>query len=129
MQRFKNILVIVDESTENRAVVEWAVTLVQRKQSRLTVVNTVRAMPCQSPRPITPESPVDTQGQVLDIELELGRRYCFRYVVDGKEGFNDWHLTGDLSCIERAEMDKVLVSKWEQENDGKKQSHQLLYEA
>ena len=25
------------------------------------------------------------------VELETGRRYCFRYLVDGKEWLNDWH--------------------------------------
>jgi len=25
------------------------------------------------------------------IELEAGRRYAFRYLVDGKEWLNDWH--------------------------------------
>jgi len=51
MQRFKNILVVVDEKTENRAVVERAVTLAQRNQARLTVVNTVKELPRQAPVP------------------------------------------------------------------------------
>lgn len=25
------------------------------------------------------------------IELEVGRRYAFRYLVDGREWLNDWH--------------------------------------
>jgi 1,4-alpha-glucan branching enzyme len=25
------------------------------------------------------------------VELEAGRRYAFRYLVDGKEWLNDWH--------------------------------------
>jgi nucleotide-binding universal stress UspA family protein len=48
MQRFKNILVVIDEKTENRVVVERAVTLAQRNQARLTVVNTVKEAPCQA---------------------------------------------------------------------------------
>jgi 1,4-alpha-glucan branching enzyme len=44
------------------------------------------------------------------VELETGRRYRFRHVVGGKEGFNDWHLTSVRGCFERAEMDKALVS-------------------
>ena len=59
MQRFKNILVVVDEKTENRAVVERAVTLAQRNQARLTVVNTVRELPRQAPVPDVPEPLVD----------------------------------------------------------------------
>ena len=55
MQRFKNILVVVDERTENRAVVERAVTLAQRNQARLTVVNTVGALPRQVTMPDGPE--------------------------------------------------------------------------
>jgi len=59
MQRFKNILVVVDEKTENRAVVERAVTLAQRNQARLTVVNTVKELPCPAPAPDIPEPLVD----------------------------------------------------------------------
>jgi universal stress protein E len=56
MQRFKNILVVVDEKAENRAVVERAVTLAQRNQARLTVVDTVGALPRQATMPDVPES-------------------------------------------------------------------------
>ncbi len=55
MQRFKSILVVVDEKTENRAVVERAVTLAQRNQARLTVVDTVGALPRQATMPDVPE--------------------------------------------------------------------------
>jgi 1,4-alpha-glucan branching enzyme len=27
----------------------------------------------------------------VSVELEAGRRYRFRYLVDGKEWLNDWH--------------------------------------
>ncbi|HSR34067.1 MAG TPA: universal stress protein [Anaerolineae bacterium] len=67
MQRFKNILVVVDEKTENRAVVERAVTLAQRNQAGLRVVNTVRALSHQTPRPITREPPTDAHELALDI--------------------------------------------------------------
>ena len=59
MQRFKNILVVVDEKTENRAVVERAVTLAQRNQASLTIVNTVGTLPRQVTQPDIPEPPVD----------------------------------------------------------------------
>ena len=59
MQRFKNILVVVDEKTENRVVVERAVILAQRNQARLTVVNTVKELPRQAPVPDVPEPLVD----------------------------------------------------------------------
>jgi nucleotide-binding universal stress UspA family protein len=67
MQRFKNILVVIDEQTENRAVVERAVILAQRNQARLTIVDTVRALPRQVPRPITPELPPDADELAVDI--------------------------------------------------------------
>jgi len=67
MQRFNNILVVVNEKTENTAVVERAVTLAQRNQARVTVVNTVKELPRQVPRPITPDLPADAQGLALDI--------------------------------------------------------------
>jgi nucleotide-binding universal stress UspA family protein len=67
MQRFNSILVVVDAKTDNRAVVERAVILAQRNQARLTVVNTVRELPRQAPRPITPDLQADAQGLVLDI--------------------------------------------------------------
>ncbi len=67
MQRFKDILVVVDEKTENRPVVERAVTLAQRNQARLTVVDTVGALPYQATRPITPESPAEAQDLVVDV--------------------------------------------------------------
>ncbi|MFC2030561.1 universal stress protein [Chloroflexota bacterium] len=59
MQRFKSILVVVSEKTENRAVVERAVTLAQRNQARLTVVDTVGALPRQATRPDVPEPLAD----------------------------------------------------------------------
>ena len=59
MQRFNNILVVVDEKTENRAVVERAVILAQRNQARLTVVNIVRELPRQAPVPEVYEPLVD----------------------------------------------------------------------
>jgi nucleotide-binding universal stress UspA family protein len=49
------------------------VTLAQRNRARLTVVNTVRALPSQAPRPTTPELPVDDQEPVLDIIEEWPR--------------------------------------------------------
>ena len=30
----------------------------------------------------------------VSVELETGRRYRFRYLVDGKEWLNDWHADG-----------------------------------
>jgi len=67
MQRFKNILVVVKEKTENKTVVERAVTLAQRNEARVTVVNIVNELPRQSPRPLTTELPADAPGQVFDI--------------------------------------------------------------
>jgi nucleotide-binding universal stress UspA family protein len=70
MQRFKNILVVVDERAETRAVVERAVILAQRNQAHLTVANAVKAVPSQVPSQITLESPVQEQMPALDIVEE-----------------------------------------------------------
>jgi len=32
----------------------------------------------------------------VTIELETGRRYRFRYLIDGKEWLNDWHADDHL---------------------------------
>ncbi len=39
--------------------------------------------------PITRER-ADANWKVI-VELETGRRHCFRYMVDDKEWLNDWH--------------------------------------
>ena len=59
MERFRNILVVVDEKTENRAVVERAVNLAQRNQASLTIVNTVGTLPRQVDQRDIPEPPTD----------------------------------------------------------------------
>lgn len=59
MKRFKNILVVIDQKTENRVVVERAVILAQRNQARLTVVNIIKELPRQAPVPGVPEPLVD----------------------------------------------------------------------
>jgi nucleotide-binding universal stress UspA family protein len=75
MQRFQNVLVVVDERTENRAVVERALVLAQRNQAHLTLVNVVRALPHQAPRPMAPEQPADGQESVLEIIEEWFDRF------------------------------------------------------
>ena len=62
MQRFSSILVVVDEKTQNKSVVERAVPLAQRNQARVTVVNTVRESPRQAPRPFAPSSSTLSPG-------------------------------------------------------------------
>ena len=42
--------------------------------------------------PMTRER-ADANWKVI-VELETGRRYRFRYLVDGKEWLNDWHADG-----------------------------------
>ncbi len=59
MQSFENILVVIDEKTENRVVVARAVTLAQRNQACLTIVNTVKELPPQAPVPDVPEPLAD----------------------------------------------------------------------
>jgi nucleotide-binding universal stress UspA family protein len=67
MKRFKSILVVVDERTDNRAVVERAVILAQRNQARLTVVNTSMALPRQAPSLFSPPPPADVSELAVDI--------------------------------------------------------------
>jgi nucleotide-binding universal stress UspA family protein len=67
MKRFKSILVVVDERTDNRAVVERAVILAQRNQARLTVVNTSRVLPRQAPSLFSPPPPADVSELAVDI--------------------------------------------------------------
>ena len=62
MQRFKNILVVIDEKTDNRAVVERAVTLAQRNQARLTVVNTAK-------EPLREARVLDVPEPLVDIDI------------------------------------------------------------
>jgi nucleotide-binding universal stress UspA family protein len=45
MQRFKNILVVIDGKTENDVALEQAVALSQRNQALLTVANVVEEVP------------------------------------------------------------------------------------
>jgi len=56
MRRFKDILVVIDEKAENRAVVERAMTLAQRNQARLTVVNTAKELPRRTAMPDSPDA-------------------------------------------------------------------------
>jgi universal stress protein E len=69
MQRFKSILVVIDEKTENRVVIERAVTLAQRNQARLMVVNTVKELPHQATLPLVPELPADVPEPLVDIDI------------------------------------------------------------
>ena len=62
MQRFKNILVVIDKKTENRVVVERAVTLAQRNQARLTVVNTAK-------EPLREARVLDVPEPLVDIDI------------------------------------------------------------
>jgi nucleotide-binding universal stress UspA family protein len=55
MQRFKNILVVIDDGVENGGVVQRAVTLAQRNHARLTVANAVKELPRLAPVPEIPE--------------------------------------------------------------------------
>lgn len=67
MQRFQNILVVVDGRTENQAVVERAMILAQRNQARLTLVNTVNTLPRLASGPMTPEPPADAAFAALSL--------------------------------------------------------------
>jgi nucleotide-binding universal stress UspA family protein len=62
MERFKNILVVVDEKTENRAVIERAVTLAQRNRARLRVINIAKALP-------RPTAMAEVDEALLEIDI------------------------------------------------------------
>ncbi len=70
MQRFKNILVVIEDKVDNEAVIKRAVTRAQRSQGRLTVVNIVEELPRQATKPLTPELPTGVQGPNIDIVEE-----------------------------------------------------------
>ncbi len=67
MQRFRNVLVVVDERTENKAVIERAVILAQRNQAHLTLVNPIGDLPRQAPRSATPPPQLDADVPSIDI--------------------------------------------------------------
>ena len=87
MKRFKNILVVVDPKSGSEALIKRAVTVGQRNQARLTVVdvikkttmplraeppvvakepiiNIIEEFPYDSPVPVTPKSPEDIQERI-----------------------------------------------------------------
>jgi len=66
MQRFKNILVVVDYPTRSETLIERAVILCQRNQARLTVVTVAEGMSRDIPTPVAAESgEVDTPTRAL----------------------------------------------------------------
>jgi nucleotide-binding universal stress UspA family protein len=106
MQRFTNILVVIDEKTENRVVVARAVTLAQRNQARVTVVNTVKELPRQAPRPLTTELPADAQGLALDIIEEwppdAGLPITPEPPVTLQESLSEWPPGAEMPITEPA---------------------------
>jgi len=87
MKRFKNILVVVNRGSSNKALIERAVTLGQRNRARLTVVvvikkarmplraeppvvskepiiNIIEEFPCDTPVPVTSKTQEDFQEQI-----------------------------------------------------------------
>ena len=122
MQRFSNILVVVDEKTENKAVVERAVTLAQRNQARVTVVNTVSESPRQAPRPFAPELPADDPGQGLDIIEEwppnAGLQTKLEPPATVHESLTEWVREDQMPVTEPAvEIREYIVAKESQRLD------------
>jgi nucleotide-binding universal stress UspA family protein len=70
MQRFMNILVVMDKKTDSEALIERAVALSQRNQARLTFVNVLDELPRDIPAPVAVE-PVDVGAPSIDIIEEL----------------------------------------------------------
>ncbi|MCB0162923.1 MAG: universal stress protein [Anaerolineae bacterium] len=73
VNRFKNILVVVADKTDHNVILGRALTLGQRNQARLTVVNVVKDMLHIDQMPIAPESPADVQESDIKIIEELSR--------------------------------------------------------
>ena len=66
MQRFKNILLVLDAKTESGAVLERAVTLAKKNQALLTVVDVIDELPRYVRTPTTSKPPVELQKQVIE---------------------------------------------------------------
>jgi len=73
MHHFKNILVVVNDKTDHDVVLGRAVTLSQRNQARLTVVNVIKDVLPTERMPVTAESLADVQGSGIKIIKELQR--------------------------------------------------------
>ena len=67
MQRFKNILVVIDPRIESKAVIERAVDLARRNDARVTLVCTIDQPPPDDQEQLTVELQVAATGPILDI--------------------------------------------------------------
>jgi nucleotide-binding universal stress UspA family protein len=67
MQRFKNILVVIDPQNESRAVIERAVDLARRNQAHITLVSIIDEPPHDDQRQLTVELPAQAREPILDI--------------------------------------------------------------
>jgi nucleotide-binding universal stress UspA family protein len=71
MKYFKDILVVYDSKTDNRALFERAVELGQRNQARLTVVNLVEEVPRKGADAVRRETAAESPGPGIDIIEEF----------------------------------------------------------
>jgi nucleotide-binding universal stress UspA family protein len=67
MQRFKNILVVIDQETGSGAVVGQAVELARRNGARVTLVSTIGELPPGGQEQLAAEMPAEVEGPVLNI--------------------------------------------------------------
>lgn len=67
MKRFKNILVVFDSNTDNRALLNHAVDLAQRNQAALKVIDIIDEAPSIQAKPILRE--LESEAQESDIEI------------------------------------------------------------
>ena len=67
MQRFKNILVVIDPQNESRAVIERAVDLARRNQAHITLVSIIDEPPPDDQQQLAVELPAEARGPILDI--------------------------------------------------------------
>jgi nucleotide-binding universal stress UspA family protein len=67
MKRFKNILVVFDSKTDNRALFDQAVDLAQRNQAALTVVDVIEEAPYVLAKPIGRELAGEAQKPEIHI--------------------------------------------------------------
>jgi nucleotide-binding universal stress UspA family protein len=66
MQRFKNILLVIDAKTESRAALERAITLAKRNQALLTVVDVIKELPRYMRSLLTSKPPAELQMQATE---------------------------------------------------------------
>ncbi len=125
MQRFKNILVVIDPNNESQAVIERAVDLARRNQAHITLVSIIDEPSHDDQRQRTVELPAEARGPILDIiedwppatDLPLAPKQSKRHQEPSRERvpeIADWRTTPPAVLIrERVERkESQRLEKW-----------------